>query len=256
MLCKEKGRLLKPKTIDQVIQFFQCGHFIVKPGSLLTPEGYDALANALNHADENFFSNLEQDLKNRLAILLYRAIRELPDQALPAIVRTYMAEELDGNIMARLVTHNVGGAEFFEEFLFKAWMSCRRPSLGEVFATANLGLVPTANTGELAGLEPQQLVNKQADHRMLIEKKIVEAQIRQSDRGQWMALVTSILAIAASVFVTIQGHEAVGGILGGGTVVSLAGVFIAGKLIQKSNFAEQPTQREPQTRKRSSPKGT
>jgi uncharacterized membrane protein len=84
----------------------------------------------------------------------------------------------------------------------------------------------------------QQLAAIQAEHRMQLENKIVVAQIRQNYTGQWMALFIAAFAITASVVVTLHGESAVGWILGGSTVVALAGVFIVGKVAQNKELAE------------------
>jgi uncharacterized membrane protein len=76
----------------------------------------------------------------------------------------------------------------------------------------------------------------QSDHRMALEKSVVNAQIAQSDRGQWIAAGLSAFCIIASVIVTLSGYPWVGGTLGGTTVVSLAGAFIYGKWEQRRDL--------------------
>ena len=48
-------------------------------------------------------------------------------------------------------------------------------------------------------------------------------------RGQWMGLTIGLVALVASVVLTLFGHDGVGGIIGGGTVVGLVGAFISGR---------------------------
>ena len=75
--------------------------------------------------------------------------------------------------------------------------------------------------------------------------KVME-QVRLSARGQWMATILAIFCIVASVAVTLCGHDWVGGLLGGSTVVSLATVFVVGQAVKK----EKPkSPRKPQTGK-------
>lgn len=89
----------------------------------------------------------------------------------------------------------------------------------------------------------QQLALRQSDHRMILEGMIVQAQIRQSYLGQWMALFMSLVSMISCVIVTLHGQSAVGGILGGSTV-ALAGLFIAGKVIQNQDLFEKKAARK------------
>lgn len=69
----------------------------------------------------------------------------------------------------------------------------------------------------------------QSSHRMESEKAYILSQIRKELRGQWMAFVLVIVLISAAVFVTIQGHPWVGGVISGTTIVSIVSVFVLGK---------------------------
>jgi hypothetical protein len=53
-----------------------------------------------------------------------------------------------------------------------------------------------------------------------------------------MALVVALCLLAGSLWITHDGYPWVGGILGGTTVVSLAGTFVVGKWQQKKDLAE------------------
>jgi uncharacterized membrane protein len=53
-------------------------------------------------------------------------------------------------------------------------------------------------------------------------------EIRLSERGQWMALGLSAFFGVIAMFVTLAGHDWVGGTIAGTTVVALAGTFIVG----------------------------
>jgi uncharacterized membrane protein len=80
------------------------------------------------------------------------------------------------------------------------------------------------------------MAEKQSDHRIEIEKVAVDSQQAQGKRGQTFAFIIAILAILAAVYVTIIGHPVTGGVLGGGTVVSLVTVFITGRLTQMKDL--------------------
>jgi uncharacterized membrane protein len=81
-----------------------------------------------------------------------------------------------------------------------------------------------------------KMVEDQSNHRIKIEDKISSAQVRQSDKAQWMAFTLAILFGGAGLWVTLAGHEAVGGLFGGGTVVALVTTFIVGKNQEKRSL--------------------
>jgi uncharacterized membrane protein len=83
-----------------------------------------------------------------------------------------------------------------------------------------------------------RMAETQSDHRKQLENRTVDSQIRQSDRGQWLAFAIAIAFLIGAVITALYGHDTVAGILGGATVVSLAGAFIAGKVQQQRNLAE------------------
>jgi uncharacterized membrane protein len=69
---------------------------------------------------------------------------------------------------------------------------------------------------------------------------IVSAQIRQSDRAQWLAFALALCFLGACVCVTLAGWPWVGGILGGSTVVGVVTIFITGQAQQKPAAQEKP----------------
>ena len=70
---------------------------------------------------------------------------------------------------------------------------------------------------------------KQSDHRMEIEKTTINAQMSQSNLGQWMGFVLGAVGLGVSGFCIYTGHDAAGATLGGTTLVGLVSVFVAGK---------------------------
>jgi uncharacterized membrane protein len=85
------------------------------------------------------------------------------------------------------------------------------------------------------------MTETQSEHRKQLENQTVTAQIRQSDRGQWMGLTVAMSFLVGALICALAGHETVASVLGGTTVVSLAGAFIAGKLQQKTDLEEKRT---------------
>jgi uncharacterized membrane protein len=71
----------------------------------------------------------------------------------------------------------------------------------------------------------------QINHRIECEKKLVDSKIKIESRGQIIALVIAIIALASSTVLGLYGHELVASIIGGSTIVGLVSVFITGKAI-------------------------
>jgi hypothetical protein len=85
--------------------------------------------------------------------------------------------------------------------------------------------------------EKMELAHELAVGQLQLNRDWMREQVKLSARGQWMATVLAIFCIVASVVVTLWGHDWVGGVLGGSTVVSLATVFVVGQATKK----EKPT---------------
>lgn len=85
--------------------------------------------------------------------------------------------------------------------------------------------------------EKMELAHELARGQLELSRQWMLEQVKLSARGQWMATGLAVICIVASVVVTLQGHDWVGGVLGGSTVVSLATVFIVGQAAKK----EKPT---------------
>lgn len=73
------------------------------------------------------------------------------------------------------------------------------------------------------------MAEKEQSHRHNLESLGVNGAIKKDSRGQNYALITSILLIAACVFLIYSGHEVSGSILGGGSLTGLAYIFISGR---------------------------
>ena len=83
-----------------------------------------------------------------------------------------------------------------------------------------------------------KMAEKQQEHRMKIESKVINSQSSQSKLGQIFGLIIGIVGIASGTYLASIGATYVGGIIAGGTVVSLVSVFVIGKRIQRKNFQE------------------
>ena len=81
-----------------------------------------------------------------------------------------------------------------------------------------------------------KMAEKQQEHRMQIENKVIHSQSLQSKLGQVFGLIIGIVGIASGTYLASIGETTVGGIIAGGTVVSLVSVFVLGKKAQRNNL--------------------
>ncbi|MDO6738310.1 DUF2335 domain-containing protein [Wenyingzhuangia sp. 2_MG-2023] len=79
-----------------------------------------------------------------------------------------------------------------------------------------------------------KMAERQQEHRMSIEKRVISSQSQQSGLGQVFGLIIGIVGIASGTYLASIGATTVGGIIAGGTVVSLVSVFVIGKNTQKN----------------------
>ena len=80
-----------------------------------------------------------------------------------------------------------------------------------------------------------KMAEAQQFHRMSMENKVITSQSSQSKLGQIFGLIIGIIGIGSGTFLAAMGETTVGGIIAGGTVVSLVSVFVIGKNIQKDD---------------------
>jgi uncharacterized membrane protein len=80
-----------------------------------------------------------------------------------------------------------------------------------------------------------KMAEKQQEHRMNLESTVILSQSKQSNLGQWFGLIIGLVGIGCGTFLAYCGETTVGGIIAGGTVVSLVSVFVIGKKLQKSD---------------------
>lgn len=82
-----------------------------------------------------------------------------------------------------------------------------------------------------------KMAENQQSHRINIENKVITSQQSQSKLGQVFGLIIGVVGIGCGTFLAAIGATTVGGIIAGGTVVSLVSVFVIGKKNQRnSNF--------------------
>lgn len=83
-----------------------------------------------------------------------------------------------------------------------------------------------------------KMAENQQLHRISIENKVITSQSSQSKLGQIFGLIIGLVGIACGTYLAANGVPTVGGIIAGGTVVSLVSVFVIGKRAQRKNLEE------------------
>lgn len=73
------------------------------------------------------------------------------------------------------------------------------------------------------------MAERQLDHRLDCEEKVVDGSVNESKRGQNYGLIVALLFLGAAVFLGYHGHDWLAGILGGGTLIALVTVFVTNK---------------------------
>jgi len=70
---------------------------------------------------------------------------------------------------------------------------------------------------------------EETKHRRDYENRALDASISRDRRGQWGAIVFALGALMVSAFAIWMGHPWIGAILGGGTIASVVGAFLASR---------------------------
>lgn len=78
-----------------------------------------------------------------------------------------------------------------------------------------------------------KMAENQQRHRINIESKVITSQSSQSKLGQIFGLIIGLVGVGCGTYLAAIGATTVGGIIAGGTVVSLVSVFVIGKSIQR-----------------------
>lgn len=73
------------------------------------------------------------------------------------------------------------------------------------------------------------LLEKQTDHRIAMETKLVSGRISVTRTGQWMAFALSLFFGATAAYLGVNGHEWLAGTIATTTIIGLAVVFVLGK---------------------------
>ena len=72
---------------------------------------------------------------------------------------------------------------------------------------------------------------KQTDHRISVENRVIDSNIKNERRGSWFAFIITMTAIVGGIALTFSGMDGAGVIVASGGLASLVAVFITGKLV-------------------------
>lgn len=97
------------------------------------------------------------------------------------------------------------------------------------------------------------LAEKQSEHRMHLEKTVVEGDSRRASWGMGAGFTLSVLMIAAAGYMAYAGAPWAGVSLGGLNIATLAGVFVYGTRSRRAERSgkDSPAQQTPGTRRAS-----
>lgn len=74
---------------------------------------------------------------------------------------------------------------------------------------------------------------QQTNHRIQLENKVIDADLRRADCGLWAGLAVALVSIIGGGGLILAGHDTAGTAIATATVVSLAGVFVYGSRSRK-----------------------
>lgn len=77
-----------------------------------------------------------------------------------------------------------------------------------------------------------QMAENEQNHRHEMDKKVLPKHLNITKRGQVFGFIIALVVIGSGSFLAYEGHETVGSILVGTTVVSLVSVFVIGKVVK------------------------
>lgn len=83
-----------------------------------------------------------------------------------------------------------------------------------------------------------QMAEKQLEHRIQMENRVVRGQLLQSNIGQILAFLIGLAALSASTYCIVNGYEWSGSLLGLAGLTGLVTAFIKGRDQQEKNLED------------------
>jgi uncharacterized membrane protein len=78
------------------------------------------------------------------------------------------------------------------------------------------------------------MAEKQAEHRMGLESRVIDADIRRANAGVVAGFLVALAFLGGSVFLVFTGHTQAGVIVGSLDLVGLVSVFVYGTISRRS----------------------
>lgn len=78
------------------------------------------------------------------------------------------------------------------------------------------------------------LVERQSEHRMKLEEKVIDADITRSKWGLFAGVVIALAGLAATFFIADRGEPWAAAIIGAADLATLAGVFVYGTAMRRA----------------------
>jgi uncharacterized membrane protein len=88
-----------------------------------------------------------------------------------------------------------------------------------------------------------KMAEDQALHRRSLERTVIEGGSRRANMGLWLGFILSIVVLGLSAALIFTDHGIAGTVIGSIDLVSLATVFVIGRVDQRRERAEKATDR-------------
>lgn len=82
------------------------------------------------------------------------------------------------------------------------------------------------------------MAEKQSDHRISLESRVIKSDIRKSYLGLGAAFVIAMTGIIVGGWLVYTGHDAAGSAFVGAFLTGLVGVFITGTIVRRNERIE------------------
>ena len=83
------------------------------------------------------------------------------------------------------------------------------------------------------------MAEKNQEHRHQLQKTVVDKKLSHNRTGQYLGFLIGLVGIGCGTFLAANGNTTVGGIIAGGTVVSLVSVFVIGKKFESKDSSNE-----------------
>jgi uncharacterized membrane protein len=78
-----------------------------------------------------------------------------------------------------------------------------------------------------------KMAEQQAQHRQSLERIVVEGGSKRANTGMWLGFIISMVVLGLSAVLIFNGYQVAGTVIGSVDLVSLAAVFVIGRVDQR-----------------------